>query len=106
MTIVIYATEIPNRPPRTWAQTTHAILYFLVFNLGCLIINASQFVFLLPLRFLPLASTKSLYHAGIRLSEGAFGTLLSKPFPLLGGFHRAYSHVQFSCANGSHLRVS
>jgi 1-acyl-sn-glycerol-3-phosphate acyltransferase len=39
-------------------------------------INASQFVVLLPLRCLPLALAKSLYHAGIRLSKGAFGTLL------------------------------
>jgi hypothetical protein len=89
----IYATEISNRPPKTWAQTTHAIVYFLVFNLGCLMINASQFV-LLPLRFLPLASAKSLYHTGIRLSEGAFGSLLSKSLPRLGmWFHRAYSPV-------------
>jgi hypothetical protein len=74
----IYATQIPDRPPRTWAQTAHAITYFIVFNLGCLMINASQFVVLLPLRCLPLALAKSLYHAGIRLSKGAFGTLLSK----------------------------
>ena len=75
---VIHATQIHNRPPRTWTQTTHAVVFFLVFISGCLMINAAQFVFLLPLWFLPLASAKSLYYAGIRLSEGAFGTLLSK----------------------------
>jgi hypothetical protein len=79
MTVLdVHATEIPNRPPRTWAQTTNAIAYFLVFNLGCIMINASQFLVLLPLRFLPFAPTRSLYHTGIRLSEGAFGTLLSE----------------------------
>jgi hypothetical protein len=41
-------------------------------------INVLQFAFLLPLRFLPLLSVKSLYGTGIRLSKGAFGTLLSK----------------------------
>lgn len=74
----IHATEIRDRPPRTWRQIAHAILYFFVFNLGCIAINASQFVFLLPLRFIPYAPAKSLYDAGIRFSEGAFGTLLSK----------------------------
>ena len=84
----IHATEIQGRPPRTWRQTAHAILYFFVFNLGCIAINVSQFVFLLPLRFLPFAPAKSLYDAGIRLSEGAFGTLLSKCLsPLLHSFH-------------------
>lgn len=79
-----YATEIQDRPPRTWRQIAHAILYFFVFNLGCIAINASQFIFLLPLRFLPFVLAKSLYDAGIRLSKGAFGTLLSKcPFPSL-----------------------
>jgi hypothetical protein len=74
----IHGTQIHNRPPRTWTQTMLAIIFFLVFISGCLMIHAAQFVFLLPLRFLPLASAKSLYYAGIRLSEGAFGTLLSK----------------------------
>jgi hypothetical protein len=44
----------------------------------------SQFVFLLPLRFLPFAPAKSLYDAGIRFSKGAFGTLLSKCLSPLG----------------------
>lgn len=90
----IHATQIPDRPPRIWAQTAQAIAYFIVFNLGCLMINTSQFIVLLPLRCLPLALARSLYHAGIRLSKGAFGTLLSKSLPLvLVCFHRAYLHV-------------
>ena len=74
----IHATQIRDRPPRTWRQIANAILYFIVFNIGCLAINASQFAFLLPLRFIPLVPAKSLYDAGIRFSKGAFGTLLSK----------------------------
>ena len=74
----IHATQIPDRPPRKWAQTANAIAYFIVFNLGCLMINTSQFVVLLPLRCLPFALARSLYDSGIRLSKGAFGTLLSK----------------------------
>jgi hypothetical protein len=72
----IHATEIQDRPPRTWQQITHAILYFFTFNLGILAIHASQVVCLLPLRLLPFAPAKSLYNAGIRFSKGAFGTLL------------------------------
>lgn len=74
----IHATEIRDRPPGTWWQTANAILFFFTFNLGCFAINASQFIFLLPLRFLPFVLAKSLYDAGIRFSKGAFGTLLGK----------------------------
>ena len=74
----VHTIEIPKRPPTTWAQTIHAVIFFFVFIFGCLMINASQFIFLLPLRFLPLASARPLYETGIRLSKGAFGTLLSK----------------------------
>jgi hypothetical protein len=77
----VYATEIQNRPPRTWRQIAYAIVYFFVFNLGCLAVNASQFLFLLPLRFIPFVQAKSLYDAGIRYSKGAFGTLLGKCLP-------------------------
>lgn len=41
-------------------------------------INASQFVILLFLRPLPFLRAKSLYDTGIRLSEGAFATLISE----------------------------
>ena len=74
----VHTIEIPNRPQRTWAQTIHATMFFVVFIFGCLMINVSQFVFLLPLRFLPLASARPLYGTGIRHSKGAFSTLLSK----------------------------
>ncbi len=103
----IYSTEIRNRPPRTWRQIGHAMAYLFISNLGCIVYNALQFIFLLPLCFIPLASARSLYHAGIRLSEGTLATLLGTCFSsLLDSFHRTYSHVQFFCANGSHPRVS
>jgi hypothetical protein len=76
----IHTIDIANRPPRAWAQTVYATMYLIAFNFGCLMINASQFAFLLPLRFLPLLSAKSLYRTGIRLSKGAFGTLLGMSF--------------------------
>jgi len=83
----IHATEIQDRPPRTWRQIARAVVYFFVFNLACSAMNASQFVLFLPLRFLPFVPAKSLYNAGIRFSEGAFGTLLSKCLsPRLVGF--------------------
>ncbi|KAI9462312.1 acyltransferase-domain-containing protein [Lactarius psammicola] len=71
-----HAIEIAKRPPQTWSQTIHAIIFSAVFMLGCLMINLSQFVLLLPLRFLPLSFADSIYYAGIRLSKGSFGTLL------------------------------
>ncbi len=75
-----HAIEIAKRRPSTWSQTIHAIIFSAVFTLGCLMINLSQFVLLLPLRFLPLSIADSIYHAGIRLSKGSFGTLLSASF--------------------------
>jgi hypothetical protein len=87
-TKAIYSTEIRNRPPRTWRQVVHAIAYLFISNLGCIVYNASQFIFLLPLCLIPLASARSLYHAGIRLSEGTLATLLGTCFPsILDGFH-------------------
>jgi len=52
-----------------------------VFNLGCVLINAAQFVLLLPLRVLHLLPFgRRLYDAGIRRSKGAFGTLLGEVY--------------------------
>lgn len=78
-----HAIEIAKRPPRTWPQSIPAIIFSVVFALGCIMVNLSQFVVLLPLRFLPFAFADSIYHAGIRLSKGSFGTLLSQSFFLL-----------------------
>lgn len=72
----MHAIEIAKRPPRTWSQTIHGILFFVLFSLGCTLVNLSQFVALLPFYFLPFSFTKSIYDAGIRLSKGSYGTLL------------------------------
>ena len=74
----IHPIEIPNRPARTWAQTIHSTIFFVVFIFGCIMVTASQFLFLLPLRFIPLPSARKLYGTGIRLTKDAFGTLLGK----------------------------
>ena len=68
--------QISQRPPRTWAQTVNALLYFIVFNFACLMINGFQIAILLPLRLLPFKPARKLYDEGIRYSKGAFGTLL------------------------------
>lgn len=75
-----YAIEIAKRPPHTWSQTIQAAIFFTVFSFGCLMVNISQFVALLPLCFLPFSFTNSIYDAGIRLSKGSFGTLLGEYF--------------------------
>ena len=75
-----YATEIAKRPPRTWSQAIHGTIFIAVFSLGCLMVNMSQLVVLFPLSCLPFSFANSIYHAGIRLSRGAFGTLLGTFF--------------------------
>ncbi|KAI0702491.1 acyltransferase-domain-containing protein [Cytidiella melzeri] len=72
----LHELEISHRPSKTWSQTLHAILFALVFNVGCIMINSFQFVILLPLRIVPLSPARMLYAEGIRYSKGAFGTLL------------------------------
>lgn len=72
----LHTLEISQRPRRTWAQTLNAILTAIVFLSACLMINASQLVFLLPLRLLPFAWAETAYYEGIRYSKGAFGRLL------------------------------
>lgn len=69
----VYNVEISNRPPKTWFQTLHGVLFLIVFLSGCVMINAFQFLFLLPLAIMP--STRSLYSEGIRYSKGSFGKL-------------------------------
>ncbi|KAK0465370.1 acyltransferase-domain-containing protein [Desarmillaria tabescens] len=78
MTVVapLYTLPISERPRQPWRRTFSAVLFFLVFNLGCLMDNASQFVFLLPLRLLPFGWSRALYVDGIRYTKGAFGCLL------------------------------
>ncbi|KAF9535828.1 acyltransferase-domain-containing protein [Crepidotus variabilis] len=69
------STPIHKRPSISGERKIYAILFAIVFNLGCLLINGSQFVFLLPLRLLPLPWARDLYYAGIRYTKGAFGCL-------------------------------
>ncbi|EKM60925.1 uncharacterized protein PHACADRAFT_247149 [Phanerochaete carnosa HHB-10118-sp] len=72
----LHTLEISQRPRKTWAQTFNAVLFFLVFNLGCLMISGFQFACLLPLRLLPFPEAQKWYDEGIRYSKGACGTLL------------------------------
>ncbi|EMD41741.1 hypothetical protein CERSUDRAFT_110317 [Gelatoporia subvermispora B] len=72
----LHAIPIASRPRRTWRQVLNALSFLLVFLSGCLMINGSQFVVLLPLKLLPFDWARRAYYAGIRYSEGAFGTLM------------------------------
>ncbi|KAF8973757.1 acyltransferase-domain-containing protein [Flammula alnicola] len=71
----LYAIPINQRPPRTWLRILQAFLFFILFNAACLMINSSQFIFLLPFRILPFRWSRKLYYAGIRYTKGAFGCL-------------------------------
>jgi hypothetical protein len=101
----MHAIEIAKRPPRTWSQTIHGILFFVLFSLGCTMVNLSQFVALLPFYFLPFSFTKSIYDAGIRRSKGSFGTLLGESFLRFRSYF-LISSDQFSCLNALGQLVS
>ncbi|TFK40968.1 acyltransferase-domain-containing protein [Crucibulum laeve] len=72
----LHTLPISERPRPRWLTTIKAILFAILFNFGCLMINVSQFIFLLPLRALPLRWSRRLYYKGIRYTKGAFGCLL------------------------------
>ncbi|TCD67012.1 hypothetical protein EIP91_000632 [Steccherinum ochraceum] len=72
----LHTLQIAERPSKTWRQTLNALLFIVVFNLGCLMINGFQFTVLLPLKLIPFSFGRRWYTEGIRYSKGAFGTLL------------------------------
>ncbi|KAL6304272.1 acyltransferase-domain-containing protein [Sparassis latifolia] len=72
----LHTVKITERPRRTWLQTLHTTLFLFVFLLGCVMINSSQFVCLLPLKLFPSPRGQKMYTEGIRYSKGSFGTLL------------------------------
>lgn len=77
----LHRLPISERPRRNWAQFLNAVAFGVVFNLGCVLVNVSQFVFLLPLRVLHLFPFgRRLYDGGIRRSKGAFGMLLGEVY--------------------------
>ncbi|KIM48017.1 hypothetical protein M413DRAFT_218056 [Hebeloma cylindrosporum] len=71
----LYTIPINKRPPISWCRTFKALLFIILFNAACLMINGSQFVFLLPFRILPIRWSRKLYYAGIRYTKGSFGCL-------------------------------
>ena len=73
----VYTIPIAQRPPTPSGRLIYAIPFLIIFNTGCLMVNGSQFVFLLPLRILPFKWSRDLYQAGIRYTKGAFGCLMS-----------------------------
>jgi len=77
----LHAVPISERPRRTWAQFLNGVAFSVLFNLGCVLTNVTQFVLLLPLRVLHLLPFgRRLYDTGIRRSKGAFGTLLGEVY--------------------------
>ncbi|KAG7099415.1 hypothetical protein E1B28_001268 [Marasmius oreades] len=71
-----YSLPISQRPSTSWKQKILALAFGIIFNVGCMTINISQFIFLLPLRILPFKRSQRLYEEGIRYTKGAFGCLL------------------------------
>ena len=72
----LHTLEINERPPKTWAQVLHGIVFLVVFLSGCITIHATQIFFLLPLKLVPGEWAKQAYETGIRETKGAFGKLI------------------------------
>ncbi|KAJ7130090.1 acyltransferase-domain-containing protein [Mycena crocata] len=73
----LYTLPISARTQKLgWRQKLLAIASGIVFAVACLMINATQIVFLLPLCLLPFKWSRNLYADGIRYTKKAFGCLL------------------------------
>lgn len=72
----LYAIPISARPPTPWKQTFKSIAFVILWFFASIMINGTQFVFLLPIRLLPFRSARSLYYEGIRWTKGCLGCLL------------------------------
>jgi hypothetical protein len=71
-----YAIPIRERSSAPWSRTFQGLLFALTFDLGCLMINGTQFLFL-PLKLV----NSSWYKEAICYTKGAFGCLLSMSTP-------------------------
>lgn len=76
----LHNLPISERPSLSWLRRLNALLWCIIFNLGCLMVHGFQVVFLLPLRALPFKWSRKLYDEGICYTKGAFGCLLSSSF--------------------------
>lgn len=72
----LHTLPVAQRPKRTIRQTINALLFFVFFEIGCLLIVFTQFCFVVPLRILPFSFAREAYRHGIRYTKGAFGNLL------------------------------
>ncbi|KAJ7706461.1 acyltransferase-domain-containing protein [Mycena rosella] len=73
----LYSRPISARTERlSWRRDLIATAAAVVFASACLMINATQIVFLLPLSLLPFTWSRTLYTDGIRFTKRAFGCLL------------------------------
>jgi hypothetical protein len=89
----LYEEEVKARPSLTTMQKINSLNFYVLFNLGALMCNLTQFL-LLPLRFLPFPWAKQTYKDGIRYTKGAFGSLLSSSLSLIYRRSRADASMQ------------
>ena len=75
----LHTIQVPHRPRKTVLQFLHGVAFLTVFNLCCILINAFQIMFMLPLKaFRYLDVAERAYDEGIRYTKGAFGVLISE----------------------------
>ena len=70
--------EISKRPPKSWAQLAHGVVFLFVFFFACCMIQFTQNIFVVPLGLLPFKWAKEAHEAGVRYTKGAFGVLISE----------------------------
>lgn len=73
----LHTIPIVERPPKTWFQLIHGIICLTVYLTGCVMVNATQLVFVLPLLLIPGKRARALHEEGVRYTKGAFGKLIS-----------------------------
>ena len=79
----LHTLPISGRPPNSWPQTAHGILFAVLFDFGLIMVNCFQVVFLLPLLLLPFNWSRDLYEEGVRYTKGSIATLLSESHTFL-----------------------
>lgn len=70
--------EISKRPPKTFTQKLLGLISLVVFLVGCISVNATQLLFVVPLALLPFPWAKEAHESSVRYTKGAFGILISE----------------------------
>lgn len=74
----IYSIPIKSRPTKSWFQVLYGTVSIVFFLTGCIMVNATQMLFVMPLRLIPDKRALELHETGVKYTKHAFGVLISK----------------------------